>query len=114
MDKLISIPGQNSLVDGEKSERANKRFEIASEVAKDWILRKGNISGFSPVSESIICNDYSVRQFNRGKQNKVTFGILDISGIITISDPKLFLESLGKGFGRAKAYGCGLMLIRRT
>ena len=114
MDKLIRIPGQNSLVDGEKSERANKRFEIAKDVAEDWITRKGKISGFSPVSESIICNDYSVRQFTRGKQNKVTFGILDISGIITISNPKLFLESLGKGFGRAKAYGCGLMLIRRA
>lgn len=114
MDKLFRFPGQGSLVECEQSERANKRFEIASDVTQDWILRKGKTSGFTPVSESIICNDYSVRQFTRGKQNKVTLGILDISGMITISDPKLFLESLGKGFGRAKAYGCGLMLIRRA
>ena len=114
MDKLFQTPGQKSLVEGGKSGRSNMRFEIAKDVAEDWISRKGKISGFSPVSESIICNDYSVRQFTRGKQNKITFGILEISGIITISDPKLFLESLGKGFGRAKAYGCGLMLIRRA
>lgn len=40
-------------------------------------------------------------------------GLIDYAGVLTITDPAAFLAGLAKGFGRAKAYGCGLMLIRR-
>jgi CRISPR system Cascade subunit CasE len=39
--------------------------------------------------------------------------VLDLSGALTVTDPTLFLEKLSGGFGRAKAFGLGLMLIRR-
>ncbi|WP_408742519.1 type I-E CRISPR-associated protein Cas6/Cse3/CasE [Acetobacter peroxydans] len=41
-------------------------------------------------------------------------GILDLSGRIEITDPSLFLTQMAQGFGRAKSFGCGLMLIRRA
>ena len=37
-----------------------------------------------------------------------------MSGEITITDPAAFLSKLPLGFGSAKAFGCGLMLIRRA
>ena len=33
---------------------------------------------------------------------------------LTVSDPDVFLATIVDGFGAAKAYGCGLMLIRRA
>ena len=42
------------------------------------------------------------------------FGVLDLEGVIAVTDPALFLPKLVQGFGRAKAFGCGLMLIRRA
>ena len=42
----------------------------------------------------------------------VSFSVLDFDGALTVSDPDLFLAAVRRGFGRAKALGCGLMLIR--
>ncbi|MFL9827959.1 type I-E CRISPR-associated protein Cas6/Cse3/CasE [Rhodoplanes sp. SY1] len=42
------------------------------------------------------------------------FGLIDYAGVLTVSDPTALLAGISKGFGRAKAYGCGLMLIRRA
>lgn len=44
----------------------------------------------------------------------VRLGLIDYAGVLTVSHPDLFLAAMAKGLGRAKAYGCGLMLIRRT
>jgi CRISPR system Cascade subunit CasE len=42
------------------------------------------------------------------------FGVLDMSGALEVTDPERFLTKLAQGFGRGKAFGCGLMLIRRV
>lgn len=39
-------------------------------------------------------------------------GVLDFDGVIDVVDPERFREAIGEGFGRAKAFGCGLMLLR--
>ena len=44
----------------------------------------------------------------------IELGVVDLEGILQVGDPELFLGALRKGFGRAKAYGFGLMLIRRA
>ena len=48
------------------------------------------------------------------RRQGATFGILDLTGEIAVTDPDTFLPALGAGFGRAKAWGCGLMLIQRA
>ena len=48
------------------------------------------------------------------RQRPLTFSVLDLEGELEVTDPALFLRSLAAGFGRAKAFGCGLMLIRRA
>jgi hypothetical protein len=35
-------------------------------------------------------------------------------GVVRVEEPALFLERIAQGFGRAKSFGHGLMLIRRT
>ena len=42
------------------------------------------------------------------------FGGIDLEAGLTLTDPAAFLGRLLGGFGRAKAFGCGLMLIRRA
>ena len=41
-------------------------------------------------------------------------GLLDVRGILSVKEPDTFLATLGTGLGRARAFGCGLMLIRRV
>lgn len=48
----------------------------------------------------------------RGAEMRI--GVVDFEGLLTVTEPERFLASLATGFGRAKAYGCGLMLIKRV
>jgi CRISPR system Cascade subunit CasE len=41
-------------------------------------------------------------------------GVLDLEGVLVVSDPARLCHCLAHGFGRAKAFGCGLMMIRRA
>ena len=44
----------------------------------------------------------------------IRFSVLDFTGVLEVRDPAAFLAAIARGFGRAKAFGCGLMLIRRA
>ena len=46
------------------------------------------------------------------KSRLIQFSSLDYEGALEIQDAKLFYDKLLQGFGKQKAFGCGLMLIR--
>ncbi|PHI95140.1 type I-E CRISPR-associated protein Cas6/Cse3/CasE [Parasaccharibacter apium] len=99
-----------------KEERAAKRMDLAQQEGQAWLARQGESAGF--VLEDMQVEDYRVERLprfdkRRGKEQP-EFGILDLTGQLEVTDPQAFLERMGKGFGRAKAFGCGLMLIRRA
>lgn len=86
---------------------------------RSWIERQGERSGF--VVDQVQVVSYDKRRVPRGKQKStsrnirddVVFGIADLDGILGVTAPEAFLSALRSGFGRAKAFGCGLMLIKR-
>lgn len=95
--------------------RAQARMDIAQDVATSWMTRQGQQHGFVP--EQVIASDYRVLEPSvraRRGRSRPRFGVLELEGVITVTEPTVFLARLPKGFGRAKAFGCGLMLIRRT
>lgn len=98
-----------------RHDRAQRRMELAQEVAQRWLARQGEQHGFR--LERVTASDYSVimaaSDTRRGK-GQPRFGVLDLSGTLTVLDPAIFLQRMASGFGRARAFGCGLMLIRRT
>lgn len=103
MDMLYKIPTE---------ERVAQRMECAGRAARDWMERQAETKGFLPTR--IIVEDYSVRSIQHSEHRKVNLGILDILGEIEVTEPKLFVSNLARGFGRAKSWGCGLMMIKRT
>jgi CRISPR system Cascade subunit CasE len=56
---------------------------------------------------------YNQHQSKKRSGHKVQFSSVDFEGLLTVKDPERFLQQYQNGFGRAKAMGCGLMLIRR-
>ncbi|TKD12519.1 type I-E CRISPR-associated protein Cas6/Cse3/CasE [Rhodobacter capsulatus] len=105
MDALHGLPGEA---------RAAERMEIAQREGAAWLARQGEKAGFRLIHAT--AEDYSAEVLpgHRGpRKGQPQFGILDLSGQIEVSDPAAFLAQLAQGFGRAKAFGCGLMLIRR-
>ena len=44
----------------------------------------------------------------------MSFSTLDFDEVLTVSEPDALLFAIGHDFGAARAYGCGLMLVRRA
>ncbi len=103
----------------EKTGRAFVRDAIVASAVRDWVTRQGGRHGFAvpPVEDanSLAVANYAQAPVER-RSGKKPAGIstVDITGSLTVDDPVLFLDKLARGFGSAKAFGCGLMLIRRA
>ncbi len=104
MDLLHKVPAGK--------ERTEARQRLAAQAAESWMKGQGLKKGYAPLST--VTEGYSTLELGRRRREGATFGILDMRGEIEITDPAAFLAALAQGFGRAKAWGCGLMLIRRS
>jgi CRISPR system Cascade subunit CasE len=108
MDLLKKLP--------KGSDRSVERRRLAEQAALDWMTGQAGRGGFK--LSALRVEDYSVVQLNRpgaGNSNSiVTLGVLDLTGEIEVTEPERFVEKLSQGFGRGKAFGFGLMLIRRA
>ena len=49
---------------------------------------------------------------HRGKSGELRFSTMDFSGQLQVLDPEAVLRALFTGVGHAKAFGCGLLLVR--
>ncbi len=107
MHELFKIPHGEA--------RRERRHEVANDVGCRWMSEQGNKYGFEVQQCSV--ETYSVQALpnHRGRRaGQPQFGILDLKGSLTVKNPIAFTEKLLRGFGRAKAFGCGLMMIRRA
>ena len=104
MDRLHKAAGN--------AERAELRDEAAADAAHEWMTRQGAARGFKLHRTAV--ESYSTINLGRRRREGATIGILDLIGLIEVTSPEVFLSALAGGFGRAKAWGCGLMLIRRA
>ncbi len=115
MHALYDTPGKTSLPPDCPSQRPALRMRLAQDAAEAWLSGQGANSGFS--LDRFDVEDYNVVTLpdHRGRRERQPqFGILDLAGTLIVADPAVFVAALAAGFGRAKAFGCGLMLIRRT
>ncbi|PID63959.1 MAG: type I-E CRISPR-associated protein Cas6/Cse3/CasE [Gammaproteobacteria bacterium] len=117
MHLLKDVPGASSGEGQGGRTRKALRYALATEASQAWMERQGLKHGFSLDEDQFVLDDYSTVTLPgyRGKrESEPRFGIFDMKGVITVEDPESFSRQLGEGFGRAKAFGLGLMLIRRV
>lgn len=96
-------------------ERAKRRMDVARGAAAEWLAAQGERAGFAAADVTV--GDYSTAALPGHvgrRREQPQYGILDLSGVLTVTDPPAFIAKLGQGFGRARGFGCGLMLIRRA
>lgn len=101
----------------EPSERARVRDAIAQREAFGWLARQGAAHGFEPDEATFQLEGYRTVALpgHRGKRRgEPRFGVFDMGGTLAVHEPEPFVAAIAQGFGRAKAFGCGLMLIRRA
>jgi CRISPR system Cascade subunit CasE len=108
-------PVAHALAGMSAAERAERRYEVLQRVGHEWLARQGQGAGFRlPEGVPFRTDGEDWRSLPRGGGGRVSFSVIDVEGVLEVVDPAAFVASLAVGFGRAKAFGCGLMLIRRA
>jgi CRISPR system Cascade subunit CasE len=103
-----------------QDQRAAQRSGVTLDVGRSWMAAQGERAGFRLAADAngtprLAVDGAQWRELPRSKGTRpLSFGALDFEGELELRDPPVFLTALANGFGKSKAFGCGLMLIRRA
>ena len=104
----------DALRDRPPRDRAAHRLATARQQGFAWLERQGRAAGFDVREQEVLVDRYQQHKVPRRAKTPMTFSTLDFDGVLTVDDPGQFIAAIARGFGSARAYGCGLMLIRRV
>lgn len=85
--------------------------ELVQEAGARWLVDRAEINGFQVEPSQVRSEGYHQVRFYKGSRS-VSLSSLELTGLLTVSDPDKFLETLHGGMGPAKGYGFGLMLVK--
>ena len=89
--------------------------ELQHTVGIKWLGERAEKLGFGFGPENVRIFGYQQHRFaSKNQKDKIQFSVLDYNGLLTVTESDRFYGTLMKGIGRAKAFGCGLMLVRRV
>jgi len=91
---------------------------VVDDALEKWVVRQGQRHGFSLAKDDnkqckLQNSAYRWQPLKADKGIKSGFSSVDFVGDLEITDVVQFTKALFGGIGRAKAFGCGLLLIRR-
>lgn len=88
---------------------------LMQQAALNWINDETRLEQWG-VSLDCSPDIESYEQHSSQKRNAqpIKFSSANFQGLLTLTDPDLFMKKYKEGFGRAKSFGCGLMLIRKV
>ncbi len=92
-------------------ERLESELTNAIEFATEqWLTERAVRNGFTLQSSQTTTYRWNALP---EKGRNAGFSSLDYEGVLVVNDPVQFIQCVAQGIGPAKAFGCGLMLIRR-
>jgi CRISPR system Cascade subunit CasE len=95
---------------GNLSDEQIKR--LMNDAAQQWISDENRLNRWGFKLDALPEIECYRQHKSRKNSHQVQFSTVDFQGVLTVEDPKIFLQEYAKGYGRAKGMGCGLMLIR--
>jgi CRISPR system Cascade subunit CasE len=106
---LLAHPDYFGKAGGERLE--NELTEAIGAADCQWLTNRADKHGF--LLKRLQTTGYRWNALPEKGRN-AGFSSLDYEGLLTVTNPELFVQALKSGIGPAKAFGCGLMLIRRA
>lgn len=85
--------------------------QLAHEAGSCWLREREERLGCQFDAISLRADGYRVHRMYR--RRGITLSTLDFEGELVVTDAEGFIGTLLKGIGPAKAFGCGLLLVRR-
>jgi CRISPR system Cascade subunit CasE len=86
-------------------------YDLVHRTCTAWLAARAERHGFSLDMSSMSVAAY---QQHGGKRGQLRFSTVDFAGHLVVTDAERFAHALAGGVGRAKAFGCGLLLVRRA
>jgi CRISPR system Cascade subunit CasE len=96
-----------------KADRSRWSVEDTEKAALGWLFARELRLGLVFDREATMAMGYM--QVNAGRPsvgNEVRFSTVDYQGVATVSDPIALANAIANGVGKARRYGCGLLLVR--
>jgi len=87
--------------------------ELIQTAGSAWLAARAERFGFSLEHWAVRCDGYRQHRIVR-RGSVVYFSSLDFEGILEVTDSARFSRTLYEGIGPEKAFGCGLLLVRRA
>jgi len=98
----------------ENGSNAATSIQACENASKLWLIRQGERYGFSLKETDMLIDGYIQNRFYKGRKARpIQYSSIHYEGLLTVTDAVEFSKMLFSGIGRSKAFGCGLMLIRR-
>lgn len=86
--------------------------QLIQQAGEQWLSQRQQVLGAS--IQNLRADAYQQhRSHKRGQEKPIRYSTLDLQGTLTITDVAAFQNTLFNGIGPAKAFGCGLLLVRR-
>ena len=95
-------------------EKWPSQAELVQTEGASWLAARAEANGFAVSPESMRADGYrQVVYRKRGKPKPVRLSVMDVTGLLSVTNPETFAKTLMQGIGPAKSFGCGLLLVRR-
>jgi CRISPR system Cascade subunit CasE len=92
-------------------------YELIHDSIREW-LGDSSRPGIAARNGFHVLKDLSVDAYRQHRMSReggsMQISTVDLSGVLEVDDPTLFTAALLGGIGHAKAFGCGLLLVRRA
>ncbi len=98
---------------------ARSQAQLVQEECARWLVGNEDFSrarraGFRTDPASLSVERYERHQFKKPSTGRsIVIVTADLRGVLEVTDPDAFRRALFNGLGPSKAFGCGLMLVRR-
>lgn len=87
--------------------------ELVQDAGHCWLNERAEKYGFR--LQALRVDGYRQHQFSKARgERPIRFSTVDFNGVLTVTDKTQFQQTLFSGIGPAKAFGCGLLLVRRV
>lgn len=95
------------------SERPSLQHLVQSSCIQ-WLQTRAEPNGFKITVEQVTVDAYQQHaSFTKQQKEPVRYSTVDFQGILTVTDADRFRQVLFKGIGKSKAFGCGLLMVKR-
>ena len=88
--------------------------QLVQQSGINWLRARTDSNGFSIEPGQVVADGYQQHRSRIKRQRRlIRYSSVDFQGILTVINTERFRKALISGIGKSKAFGCGLLLIRR-